>query len=272
MLDDFHRHRKATIASKVRALLESQFFAHHPLFRKKMSVFISGSVANDRYDALSDVDVEIVAHEERDLSKLTEYIKTWKRERGHPRMQIYAPVTLAEIRSRLEGWEHDAALRDVGNALIVHDPHDFFAKLQREFAWYPHDVLQEKLHWLYAEAFFALTERLPVALKRKDPFFPRVLTLHVVRLLLNALLMANKQFPAFDKHVFAEVRDLPGTPSTIVRRVKGILADPAPSLTEMWALTRLVEAYLLKRKAIPRLSDEAWLRLRPKYPVETSMK
>ncbi len=272
MLDDFHRHRKAIVASKVRALVESQFLAHHPLFRKRISIYISGSVAGDRYDGMSDVDVEIVAHDERDIGKLKDCVVVWKRERGHPRMQIHAPKTLALLRNELEGWNKDATHREVARALIVHDPGGVFVKLQRAYAWYPHDIYREKMHWLFAESIFALEDRLPVALKRKDPFFPRVVSLHVIRLLLNAVLLANKQFPAFDKHLFAEVRDLPGVPAGLVREARDVINEASPTLSKLEHFVASIEKYLIKRKVLPKLSRAEWLKLRPKYSVEIGLK
>ena len=272
MLDQFHKHRKAIIAEKVRALVEAQFFAHHPKFRNTVSIIVHGSVAHDRYDAHSDVDLEVIAHDERDLPRLVDYVKLWKRERGHARLQIHVPTSLLSVRQRLEDWQYDAVLRTYAKALIIHDPRGAFAKMQRSFAWYPAPILREKMHWLYAEAVFLLAERYPVAVKRKDPFYPQVLTLEIVRYLMQALLMANKQFPAFDKHLFAEVRDLPALPAAIIRQIRTLLTEEPHSFDDLEACVALVEAYLVKRKALPILSREAWLALRPKQRVDIAMK
>lgn len=272
MLDQFHTYRKSIIAQKVRVLIEEQFFVHHPKFRPIVSIIIHGSVALDRYDAHSDVDIEVIAHNERDLPRLTDYVRVWKRERGHARLQIHTPTSLAAVRSRLSGWEDDASLRTYASALVVHDPRGVFAKMQRAHVWYPVAIYREKMHWLFAEAVFLLVERYAVALKRKDPFYPRVLIVEILRHLMYALLMANKQFPAFDKHVFAEVRDLPGLPTQLIRELRYALTSEQLSFEELERVLDVAERYLLKRKVLPKLSRDAWIKLRPKHQVHLHIK
>lgn len=243
-----------------------------PKWKNRISIVIEGSVAGGTYDAHSDIDLHLVVPARLKKTYSLDEVKAYKkhlRVLGEP-VQIHAPTSYDEVQAKLEDWTADYALRESVRALIVVDPEDAFKRIQKFFQWYPKLIFKEKLNWLFAEAIFRYEDRFKVASKRSDLFFGEVNKLEIMRLLLNAYLLANKQFPAFDKHLMNDISRLSPVPTKLLGQSQRLLQ--AQDLRDMDRLLvelfETVESYCVEKRLMKQRSRQEWIDLRPSYQVK----
>lgn len=271
-IKQFYQHSQTEVLDLLRDFIESEFFAQHPEYRSKLSLIITGSVSLGQYDRYSDMDVEFAFAEEKDRIALDVLVKTYKKslkKREIP-IQFHPSKTFDEIREHhVSGWKNDDSLREYATALIVFDPQGLFFALQQKIKWYPRDVYKEKLCWLYAEAVFTFVDRFAIAKKRADVYYAEAMKLHVIRLLGNAILMLQKEYPSFDKHLHKRLSTLKSEVK-FVRLFDQALISHDMTKTEkaLKQLLSLVEAKLIAKKIVSKKDQQYWIDLRPKYQVE----
>lgn len=272
MLKQFYKQDQKDIVSLTKKFLLEDFFVHFSKWRNKVSVLIEGSVASGRYDRFSDIDLRVIVPGGLEQVYSREQIQAYKkhlREIGVP-IQLHTPIAINQLTKSIEAWERDGDLRELASALIVFDPKAEVQALKKRYKWYPRDVAREKIRWLIAESVFRFEERFIVAQKRADLFFGEVNKLEIMRFLLNACLLANKRYPCFDKHLYAEIQALePSLPRKIIELVDDLLRSRNLKKTGglLDELLNEVEGYCAARKLIKSESRDYWIGLRPKHRV-----
>ncbi len=272
MFEDFHLKKLRQIARAVKTLFEKDFFVRYPELRGKISVLIVGSIATSNYDEYSDIDLDILFSNEKDFNTLVAKIKQYKKEirKMDIPVQIHRPRTYKEIDSQLKGWERDGMLREYSQAVVVIDPKDKFKKIQSKYRWYPPKIFKEKLLWLFAEMIFEYEERSLTAVKRKDIYFGEITKLKIIKYLLTIILLINKRYPSFDKHLYQDVKKIKSLPDGILRAIDKAVGSHSLTNNEknLGKVISLLESHLIKRKYITKQSRQYWIDLRPKYKVE----
>ncbi|MBM3272470.1 DUF4037 domain-containing protein [Candidatus Kaiserbacteria bacterium] len=270
MLAEFFKLDKKDIAPLLRTFVEQDFFSIFPELKDSVSIVATGSIATQNYDTYSDVDLAIIFNTKEQVEKYSPLIKEYKkhiRDTGEP-IQVHTPTTFGEIESALITWKQDDLLREYSQALLIVDPSDAFLNLQRRFSYYPEEIYREKILWLFAETVFQIRERLDIAVAREDVYFCEVIKVQVVRLYFNTLLFLHKKWPAFDKHLYPDVRR--AAPSPLLAVAEKLLAEqdmanliPSANQAKIQLETLLLEANLIERE-----TDQYWLDLRPRYQVK----
>jgi hypothetical protein len=269
MFKEFYKKDKSTIASLVESYLEEALFTDSPHLKQDVIAVISGSIASGHYDQYSDIDLDFYCKNEADVEQYKNVISRLKKnismEKDLP-IQIHRLKSLAATEKELTNYENDNALRETARSLIVTDPDGNFSALQQRFEWYPDDVARQKLQWLYAQLIFEYEEHFKIAAERNDAYYLEVAKLSILRLTGNALLLANKQWPAFDKHLVASLRDAVIDPELIDLFNKA-LADREDISSTTKELVIAIELYLVTGGYIPKESIKYWIDLRPTYSV-----
>ena len=267
----FYRFSKTQIVDQFRDFVENDMFSRYPMLRGKISLIITGSVPSSHYDEYSDIDTEFFYTNEKVRQKMNAVVKEYKvslRERKIP-VQFHPAKTFTELKKEhLEGWEHDDALREFSMALVVLDAGNRYEKIRSAIKWYPKDVLQEKLQWLFAEAVFNFEDRFVIAVKRHSNLYAQSVSSHIIKLLGNALLMIEDHYPVFEKHLYAELtafgeKDFCKMIDTLL-----LITDLNEMQRQLGTLISTVEERLIKDGWIKKETKEHWILLRPKYQVE----
>jgi len=270
-LKHFYKLSQKEIVNRFREFIEADMFVRYPFLKNKISLIITGSIPAGHYDEYSDFDTEFFYSNEKDRQKINTLVKEYKvtlRERKIP-VQFHPAKTFIELKKEhLAGWNNDDALREYSMALIVLDAEKRFQKIQAGIKWYPRDVLQEKIQWLFSEAIFNFEDRLVVAAKRNNNLYLHSVRSLIVKLLGNTLLMAGGHYPVYEKHLYTELKDF--GEKIFCQKVDCLLVTT--NIVEMKNKLRdiisLVEKRLIKNKWIKKETKEHWMLLRPKYKVE----
>ena len=251
--------------------INTDFFATHPQFKTTVSLIITGSVCLGEYDEFSDIDVEFSFADESIRPELDLIVKDYKKtlkQRMIP-IQFHSNKTFDEIQKHhITGWKNDDSLREYATALIVCDPKKQFRTFQKKIKWYPRNILKEKLSWLYAEAVFTIVDRFSIAKKRGDVYYGDVMKLHIMRLLGNAILMLEKEYPSFDKHLQKRLKRIPGA-KKFLTEFNGLLNQTDFAKTEkgLIQLLKIVEEKLIIAKFTTKKDEQYWVDLRPTEQV-----
>lgn len=272
MFNKFYLKTQKQIIKMVSDFFKNYFFKKYPYFKNKISVIIVGSVANLSYDKYSDIDLDVLFEKADDFDKLLSCIKEYKKElrKDNIPIQIHAPKTYVAVNEQLMNWEKDGGLREYSKALVVLDPKDRFKKMQRVYRWYPKEIFKEKLLWLFSEMIFEYEERYLIVIKRKDDYFGEVIKLKILKYLFTILLIVNKKYPAFDKHLMNDIRTIKNLPIGFLEISQKILKSHNLLKNDKYLkeMIAMVESYLIKKKLIKRESKQYWISLRPKHVVE----
>lgn len=269
MFKEFYKQDESTIVSLIKNFLTDTLFADDPDFASNIITVISGSIASGHYDQYSDIDLDFYCNDEADVEQYKDIISQFKKSISMQKdlpIQIHRLKSLAETEKELANYENDNALRETARSLIVTDPDGSFSALQQRFEWYPDDVARQKLQWLYAQLVFEYEEHFKIAAERNDAYYLEVTKLSILRLTGNALLLANKQWPAFDKHLVVLLRDADIDPELIdlFNKALGDIEDVTSTIKE---LVVAIERHLVAGGYIPKESIKYWIDLRPTYSV-----
>jgi len=269
MFKEFYKQDESTIVSLIKNFLTDTLFADNPDFASNIMTVISGSIASGHYDRYSDIDLDFYCNDEADVEQYKDIISQFKKSISMQKdlpIQIHRLKSLAATEKELTNYENDNALRETARSLIVTDPDGNFSALQRRFEWYPDDVARQKLQWLYAQLVFEYEEHFKIAAERNDAYYLEVATLSILRLTGNALLLANKQWPAFDKHLVASLMDIE-IDAYLTSLFNKALAENENVTSIVSELIVAIERYLISGGYIPKESIKYWIDLRPIYSV-----
>lgn len=270
MIENFYKVSRQEIVVLLQDFLEKDLYLLFPEFRHTASVIVIGSVATGVYDMYSDIDLVLLFQDQKELEDYRPKIKEYKqhlKELGVP-IQVHTPVTYTQVESSLADWQDDSLLREYSQALIVHDPEDRFRTLQQKFSYYPGDVYQEKVRWLFAEIIFQSKERLEIAVARKDEYFCEVIKVHLVRLFMNTVLLLHRQWPSFDKHLYQDFKKVATKDEVLLVTEFLFEKDVAKLSTFASQIKAYLETLLVEAKVIQKETDEYWIDARPKYQVK----
>ncbi len=258
------------IAAKVQEIVEAEVFNIIPELRATTAVLITGSVALGVYDKSSDVDVHFVF----DAAQMEQYKDKIKQAKTavrthYPQIQAFMKDNFDEL-ATLTDWQHDLKIKEFAYALSVADPTGQIRQLQEQLRWYPEEVFQEKVNWLFAETVFNIEDRLKASGEREDPFFTAVTKMQLLRLLLNTVFLLNRAYPVGDKQLYRIFNRLPNVPAGLKESVTQIIAtNDTDQMTEQFNTARsIIEQELIGRGLIPKQDNKYWMDLRPKYQVE----
>lgn len=269
MFKEFYKQDKSTIVSLIKNFLTDTLFADNPDFAANILTVISGSIASGHYDQYSDIDLDFYCNDEADVEQYKDIISQFKKSISMQKdlpIQIHRLKSLAAIEKELTNYENDNALREIACSLIVTDPDGNFSALQQRFKWYPDDVARQKLQWLYAQLVFEYEEHFKIAVERNDAYYLEVAKLSILRLAGNVFLLANKQWPAFDKHLVASLRDA-DIDADLTSLFNKALAENENVTSIVSELVVAIERYLISGGYIPKESIKYWIDLRPTYSV-----
>lgn len=270
-INTFYTKSQTEIVELLRDFIKQDFFLKYPQYADKLSLIITGSVALGVYDRYSDMDVEFCFEDEKDREELAKIVKAYKQslKKRKISIQFHPSKTFEEIRvHQVSDWNKDDALREYATALVVRDPSGSYATLQKKIAWYPKDVYKEKMQWLFAEVVFTYADRWKIANQRKNVYYAEAMKIQVMRLLGNALLMLNKQYPSFDKHLRARLQTCASKKFLQIfdRLLEQKSGKGVDSMLKQ--LLSLVETELIQKKLAPKKDQLYWMDLRPKFRVE----
>lgn len=270
MIEKFYDLNKKEIVALLQNFMEKDFYPRFPELKNNISVVATGSVATENYDKYSDVDLAIIFQSPEEAKNYLPKIKEYKkhiREIKEP-IQVHTPTTYEEIKSDLMTWQQDNLLREYSQAVIVDDPDNKFFEIQQKFLYYPEEVYQEKISWLFAETVFQIKERLEISVARKDIYFSQVVKMQIVRLFLNTLLLLNKKWPAFDKHLYQDARKM--TKQYDISIAEKLIAEQ--EIENLLPLVNQIKAQLekllLEAGLIKHETEQYWIDLRPKYQIK----
>lgn len=277
LFKDFHKKNQLDIISLTQSFIEHDFFVDFPELKNVVAVLITGSVAGGFYDENSDIDLNIIFPDQ----------KTWKKYKftvlskfkGEYLEAIRKPIEvhgqnityIQKIESDLGSWEHDWALRELADAVIVRDPKQRIEKLKEKFAWYPKDVFHEKIYWLFGESSFLLFDRYKVNMSRGCLFFAELTKLQIIRLLVASLALAHRQYPKSDKHLCMDVGKIKEY-AQIMKTVEKILLAKNPKIVFglLCEFRNAVQKVLIGKKLIKKAGEKYWTSMRTRHMVEIS--
>ncbi len=274
---DFHKKSKAEIMALIQSFIENDFFADFPELKDAVGILITGSVADGFYDEKSDIDLNIIFLDQKLCEKYTQRILA-KFKDHHPKT-LRRPIEIHEqnisciqrLETGLKTWEHDWALREFADAIIVRDPQQRLEKLKKQFAWYPEDVFREKINWLFSEASLLLLERYRTSAERGCIYYTEMIKLKVIQLLMASLALAHRRYPKSDRHLCADIERIKEYAGIMQSVQKILLAKNAKTVfTLLSGLRNSVKNVLVKRKLINKENDPYRINRRPRYTVEVS--
>ena len=267
MFKEFYKQDKSTIVSLIKNFLTDTLFADNPDFASNIITVISGSIASGHYDQYSDIDLDFYCKNETDVEQYKDIIPLFKKSISMQKdlpIQIHRLKSLTATEKELTNYKNDNALRETVRSLIVTDPDGNFSALQQRFKWYPDDVARQKLQWLYAQLVFEYEEHFKIAVERNDAYYLEVAKLSILRLAGNVFLLANKQWPAFDKHLVASLMDT-DIDADLTSLFNKALAENENVTSIVSELVVALERYLISGGYIPKESIKYWIDLRPTY-------
>jgi hypothetical protein len=175
-----------------------------------------------------------------------------------------------QIEKELELWKKDWMLREFSDASVMHDPKNKIKKLKEKYSWYPENVYLEKMSWLFAETTFLLMDRYKIGMERSNFYYTETIKMKIIRLFLASLVMANRQFPTSDKHLFNDVLKNKSIPEQMKQYFEKILKEKNPKaiFLQLKNLRGLIEKILMGKKLIKRNNEKYWIGFRATYKVE----
>lgn len=198
---DFSELSQKEIIDRTKDFLEKDFLTKFPQIKGQAALIIVGSVANDDYDKYSDVDVNVLLPEEIDNRPLIEYKEQLRKEGSKIELRFARNYDILE---KYLNWNDDFILGEYQNCVILLDPTKRFAKLMKNFEWYPAEVYQNKLDWLYHEITYSVYKELEALLKRGDDnqFYVLVIKNKLIKYFLTAIRFLNNKYPVHDKRLY----------------------------------------------------------------------
>ncbi len=272
MLERFYEQNREEVAILVKDFLTTDTYPSIPGLQDVATVIATGSVGSGNYDSYSDIDLKVIFPTPEALNEYRVALKEYKkhvRESGEP-IQLHAPGVIEDIHRSLSAWLDDDQSREMAQALVIDDPHQQFQKLMSDFRYYPETVHREKIRWMFAELILQIRERFLVAQARGDAYFCGVVRMNIIRIALNTLLLLDKRWSSFDKHLYRDVQSLRAQQPDIFVSIDALLAenDIARAAVLITEIRNYIEDVLVRDGFITKESDQYWIDLRPEFQVK----
>ena len=253
------------IIEKTKDFLQNDFFGKFPQIQNIAALIIVGSIANNDYDQYSDVDVNVLLPEEVDNKPLIEYKEELRK--GGSKIELRFARNY-EILEKYLNWNDDFILGEYQNSIVLQDPTKRFTNLIKRFEWYPSEVFQNKLDWLFHEITYSVRQELESLLKRGDTsqFYVLVIKDKLIRYFLTTVRLANKKYPVHDKRLYTTtVKQCPNNLGLLKYIDVLVTTDERQRVIETAEEARLVlENYLVSSNLLSKQDIEYWLKYQTK--------
>ncbi|HLD51108.1 hypothetical protein A3K34_01695 [candidate division WWE3 bacterium RIFOXYC1_FULL_40_10] len=198
---DFSELSQKEIIEKTKEFLRDNFLNKFPQIKDQVALIIVGSIASNDYDKYSDVDVNVLLPEEIDNKPLVEYKEKLRKEGSKLELRFARNY---EVLEKYLNWNDDFILGEYQNSIVLQDPTKRFTNLIKRFEWYPSEVFQNKLDWLFHEITYSVRQELESLLKRGDTsqFYVLVIKDKLIRYFLTAIRLLNNKYPVHDKRLY----------------------------------------------------------------------
>jgi predicted nucleotidyltransferase len=252
------------IVQKTNDFLRDDFLNKFNAIKDKVALIIVGSVANNDYDQYSDVDINVLLPEDIDNKPLIEYKEEIRKSGSKLELRFARNY---EILEKYLNWNDDFILGEYQNGIVLQDPTKRFTELLKKFEWYPSDVFQNKIDWLFHEITYSVYE-LDSLLKRgdKNQFYVLVIKNKLIRYFLTAVRLLNKKYPVHDKRLFTTTIKQCANDFGILKYVGDlIITDDRQRIFKTAEEARTdLENYLLSSSLLTKQDTDCWLRYQTK--------
>lgn len=272
MLKNFYEKDQKEIRGLLIDFLNTDFYSTFPMLKGIVSIIVTGSVAYGRFDKYSDIDLKIIFQTKELADEHKVSFKEYKKhlEQLSIPVQLHTSAVYTDIDNALSTWDDDDMLREMSQALIIEDPYNTFHILQEKYAQYPEGVRKEKLKWLFSEIILQIEDRWKVAQGRNDIYYCSIIKMQIIRLACNTLLLLNKKYPSYDKHLYQDVSSLNETSLSFLPIVDSILLESnLPKIAmQLNDIVIFIEDTLIEKGIVTKESREYWLGFRTSYTVK----
>ena len=272
----FYKLDRASLTILLKKICNEIILVDFPEFKDKVSFIMIGSAATGDYNKDSDLDIMLIFHNEADLKKYKFKIFDKYRVPESPfaksAIEFHGKnmISFKQIENIISNFSTDWKLIELHSALILHDPQHKYTNLIKKYKWYPRDIYQAKLRWLFADASFYLSLRYKGALEKNKFYYAEICKLRIIKHLANAILLLNKKFPSPDKHLIEALGKVPNKAKKeillINKLAKSTNHDEIQRLLQKFYF--MVEEELLIRKLIDKGNGKYWQFLTPQIKVD----
>lgn len=198
---DFSELSQKEIIEKTKEFLQDDFLGKFPHIKDQVALIIVGSIANNDYDKYSDVDVNVLLPEDTDNKPFIEYKEKLKKHGSKIELRFARNY---EILEKYLNWNDDFILGEYQNSIVIQDSTERFTNLMKKFDWYPTEVFQNKIDWLFHEITYSVRHELESLIKRGDAnqFYVLVIKNKLTRYFLTAIRLLNNKYPVHDKRLY----------------------------------------------------------------------
>lgn len=198
---DLSKLSQKEIIEQTRNFLQNEFLDKFPHIKDQAALVIVGSVANNNYDKFSDVDINVLLPEEIDKKPLIECKEKLRREGSKIELRFARNYETLE---KYLNWNDDYILGEYQNCIVLQDPTKRFENLMKNFEWYPEEIYQNKMDWLFHEITYCIFQELQNLLDRDgaNQFYVLIIKDKLIRYFLTAIRLINKKYPVHDKQLY----------------------------------------------------------------------
>jgi predicted nucleotidyltransferase len=260
MIIELENRTQQEISTRTYDYLRNNLFVKTPQLSDLTALVIVGSVATGDYDKFSDIDVNVLLPETEDNSALKNFKEELKRNGSNIELRFARNY---EVLEKYLNWNDDFILGEYQNCIVLQDPTGRFKEILSKFSWYPPEIFQNKVDWIFHEITYSIFKDFEPLIKRPENnrFLVEVLRVRITRYALTALRLLNRKYPIHDKKLFVNTKKLVGETNPIITPIKGLLEEK--DILNIYEIikqirieleTELINAGLLKKENI-----ETWL-------------
>lgn len=260
MIIELENRTQQEIAKQTYDYLRDNLFVKTPQLSDLTALVIVGSVSTGDYDKFSDIDINVVLPETEDNFAL----KNFKDELKHNGSNIELRFARNyEILEKYLNWNDDFILGEYQNGIVLQDPTGRFRELISKFSWYPPEVYQNKVDWIFHEITFSIYKDFEPLTRRSQTnrFLVEVLRVRIARYLLTALRLINKKYPIHDKKLYVNTKNLVGEVHPIIKAIDNLLGEQ--DILRIYEILKQVrtnlETELVNKGLLKKESIETWL-------------
>lgn len=253
------------IIEKVNDFLQTDFFNRFPEIKDTIALIIVGSVANNDYDKFSDVDINVLLPEDVDNKPYIEYKEELRKKGSQIELRFARNY---EVLEKYLNWNDDFILGEYQNSIVLQDPTGRFNKLIQNFQWYPKDIFQNKIDWLFHEIKYSIHHELKSLIERSDSnqFFLLVIKNKLIRYFLTAVRLVNNKYPVHDKRLYTTTLNQCPSDFGILKSIEELIQTSDRNEVNRIAveIENKIENELFTKGIIAKQDLDTWLRYQTK--------
>ena len=262
---DFESLNQKEIIEKVNDFLHEDFLNRFPEIKDLVALIIVGSVANNDYDKFSDVDINVLLPEAVDNKPYIEYKEELRRKGSQIELRFARNY---EVLEKYLNWNDDFILGEYQSCVVLQDPTERFSKLIQNFQWYPKDIFQNKIDWLFHKIKYSIHHELKALIERSDTnqFFLLVIKNRLIRYFLTAVRLVNNKYPVCDKRLYTTTLSLCTNDFGVLKLVDKLIQTSDRNEVNRIAIEveNKIENEFLTRGIITKQDLDTWLRYQTK--------